>query len=152
MSWQLEHGSASSRACSCATQAVKEAKDVLGCEVLHTAAWNDHEATIQMLVQTFGANKEAKDKCGRTALHVATVGGHGAAIKMLVGNLGADKDAKDTYWTGKRARRGSGSLKTTPKRGEKCRCENVLNNTNDYFGAWTLTSDSMKIGFPVNLT
>jgi hypothetical protein len=57
-----------------------------------------------------------------------------------------------TYWTGKRVRRRSGSLKTTPKWGETCKCKNVLNNTNHYFGAWVLASDSMKIGFLVSST
>jgi hypothetical protein len=40
----------------------------------------------------------------------------------------------------------------TPKQGETCKCENVLNNTNDYFGVWILARNSMEMGFSLNLS
>ncbi|KAI9674017.1 MAG: hypothetical protein M1829_003860 [Trizodia sp. TS-e1964] len=69
--------------------------DVTGKTALIWAAWNGHEAVVQLLLEK-GANVEAKDNDGWTALIRAAWEGHEAVVQLLL-EKGANAETKDNY-------------------------------------------------------
>jgi ankyrin repeat protein len=62
---------------------------------LHLTASGSHDSTVQLLVQTLGADKEVKDTNRKTALHHAASNGHDPMVQLLVEAFGVKKGAKD---------------------------------------------------------
>jgi len=77
-----------------------EYKSEMGSKALHLAARKGHLTTVQLLVNTFGADIEVKDGTdGGTLLHWATSKGYFTVVRILVIILGVDKDVKNNCGT-----------------------------------------------------
>ncbi len=70
-----------------------EARDELGCTVLHYASFGNHPDRVRMLLDA-GANKKAKDENGTTALMEAAQYDNLNCVQLLL-DAGVDKAVKD---------------------------------------------------------
>jgi len=66
----------------------KEAMDDEGRTALHHAAFNGHNPTVRMLIETIGVDKDAKDAEGWTAVHHAAKNDQESTVRLLVETLG----------------------------------------------------------------